>query len=341
MNKTDTFHGMTGVSIPGTQSWASTATAYLVQYPSLAVAWGAITTCMAYLCVYMVRFPPFVLQYTGQGYLGAAEKAWLSLACAVAFVLAKIPGALILSQIPRKYRPLALFGEFAIPVMFVSVAVRHLQGTALTLSFLVGYFPMSWIYTTLFQYLEGRRTAELMTAALNLVVVFGSSIARAAAAKLLEDTEDAFSMPLRLALLALPIYIVSISLLHLLPPPTTAEQQSQTKRQPASWEMQKTFLQQYRSGLGPLAVTIGIAVSFRGFRDFYAVEVYTEALGRVPDAADFLWADWPGTLLLINVRAHGTLGGLSSCALMLLFHRIKDNRCLHSKTNQYLITLKD
>lgn len=180
-----------------------------------------------------------------------------------------------------------------------------------------------------------------MTTALNLVVVFGSSIARAAAAKLLEDTEDAFSMPLRLALLALPIYIVSISLLHLLPPPTTAEQQSQTKRQPASWEMQKTFLQQYRSGLGPLAVTIGIAVSFRGFRDFYAVEVYTEALGRVPDAADFLWADWPGTLLLINVRAHGTLGGLSSCALMLLFHRIKDNRCLHSKTNQYLITLKD
>jgi hypothetical protein len=35
-----------------------------------------------------------------------------------------------------------------------------------------------------------------------------------------------------------------------------------------------------------------VLIAFRSFRDFFALEIYRDALGREPLAGDYLLADW-------------------------------------------------
>lgn len=51
------------------------------------------------------------------------------------------------------------------------------------------------------------------------------------------------------------------------------------------------------AALVPLIGAYMLMTAYRSFRDYFAPEIYSAALGREPTAVDYLVADWPGGLV--------------------------------------------
>ena len=84
------------------------------------------------------------------------------------------------------------------------------------------------------------------------------------------------------------------------------------KRRPMSGAERTAFLRRFWPGILVISVCYMCIITFRSYRDYFALDIYKAVLGRDPDPWLYLVADFPA-------------GGLSSL-IMLAMSRITDNR---------------
>ena len=84
------------------------------------------------------------------------------------------------------------------------------------------------------------------------------------------------------------------------------------KRRPMSGAERNAFLRRFWPGILVISVCYACIITFRSYRDYFALDIYKAVLRRNPESWLYLVADFPA-------------GGLSSL-IMLAMSRIADNR---------------
>ena len=176
----------------------------------------------------------------------------------------------------------------------------------------LGSIPGSWVYAIVFSYLEGRQTTDILNAVLNLSIIYGGAMARAVGDLFVTVMLDPDWMPLAAACSILPLSLVCFYMLNLAPEPTAADIKRREYRRPMGSAERNKFLKRYFPGILGISTLYALIISYRSFRDYFALEIYTSVLGRKPEPWVYLAADFPA-------------GALSSM-VMLAMVKLKDSK---------------
>ena len=280
---------------------------------SLSVALPAVCILVSYFFTYVVKYSIFVVDYGDTTVGGVALKELFGYALTVGYGVGKIPAYMFAPGIQRRYRLRTLVllnaAYATLSVIFLPfgapLAILQVLGLAL------GCAVASAIFGLVLAYVEGRRSSEILLATLNMVVVFGAGICRALARKVLDLGVPGRWMPAACTLAYAPLAFTALYVLDAMPEPSAADVASRSARVPMISTDKTRFLQRHWLGLGAVLAGYMALIGYRSFRDFFAREIYREALDREATATEYLLAD--------------SVGGGLSCLLLLAMSRSKNN----------------
>jgi Family of unknown function (DUF5690) len=122
-------------------------------------------------------------------------------------------------------------------------------------------------------------------------------------------------MPALTGLMFLPIFLGAVYGLSLIPPPSPADVEARTEREPMSSAERRQFLRRFFPGLLLLVIVYLFLTSYRDFRDNYAAEIWAD-LGADQQASLFTLTEIPiaisvmialGLLFLVKNNRRGLL----------------------------------
>jgi hypothetical protein len=162
-------------------------------------------------------------------------------------------------------------------------------------------------------YAEGRGSTEVVVACLNLSLVLAGGIARFLGTALVNAGVAPRYVPGAASLVGLVAGVLLLDVLAHLPPPTRRDQRERGKRRAMTSEERGAFLRLYAPGIAVSLLAYSAVMTIRSFRDYFALQLYTEANGGVPPApSTYFWADFPGALTV--------------CFSLALLSKVKSNR---------------
>lgn len=266
---------------------------------------------ITYLCMYACRKPFTAAEYAGQRLAGIDYKTLLIVSQLVGYTLSKYLGIKYVSELSQDRRTGTLLGLMGFAMLTLLLFALTPAPYNFPFMFLNG-LPLGMIWGVVFGYLEGRRSTELLGAAMASSFIVSSGIVKGSGRYLLDGLGVSEQwMPLLTALLYTPALLLGVLLLHRLPSPSREDVEQRTVRVPMDASERNRFLQRFGFGLF-LAVSIYVALTvFRDFRDNFAVEFWKEL-----SAADI-------PRLLVLTEAPVAVAVLLVIAAMIL---IRDNR---------------
>jgi MFS family permease len=274
-----------------------------------------------YASVYFIRVPAFVASYEGDTVAGTIDlKTAMAIAQLLGFGLGKIPALKYASQLGRERIPGALL-VFGVAAVLVQLIFFTLLGSIevwrpfmQVTSVFVAAFITSPVYGLLVTFFEGRRSSEALLAGFELSYVISGGLAKSGGAVLLETYDISPQWMVSIAaLLALPVYIVTLILLSAMPSPSPADVRHRNKRNPASSHERWAFIHRWYPGLIAITLQFIVLSGFRSFRDFFAPEVFRELLGQ-------------GNVSPAVYSQSETIVSIATLAVTGAMYRVQDNR---------------
>jgi hypothetical protein len=282
-----------------------------------------------YFAMYAFRKPFAAAEFQGLYLFGSGIqlKTALVISQILGYALSKYIGIKVCSEVARPYRAAMLVGlvltaEAAL-VLFALVPV-DLKILALFLNGL----PLGMVWGMVVGYLEGRRTSELLLAALSCSFIVSSGVVKDVGRWLMaEQGVSPWWMPAATGLLFLPLFLGSVWLLDRLPQPTALDIEERVRRRPMDRQDRLAFVGQFLPGMVLLLVVYLFLTAYRDFRDNYGVEIFRElGFGQTP--AIFTLTELPvalvvlGTMAAVNLvrdnrRGLGTIFGIMTGGLLL------------------------
>lgn len=272
--------------------------------------YAVVVAFTTYFCMYAFRKPFAAAHYDGLA-LGSLDlKSALIISQLVGYALSKFLGIKFNSEMPARRRAWALVFLIAwAETALLLFAVLPPPGKVVAI-FLNG-LPLGAVWGVVFSFLEGRRTSEILGAGLSCSYVVASGAVKSVGATLLGRGVSEAWMPATTGLLFLPVFFVAVWGLSMIPPPSPADVEARTEREPMVAADRHRFLRRYLPGLLLLVVVYLMLTAYRDFRDNYAAEIWAD-LGSEQSASVFTLTEIPIALSVMVV-------------LGLLF-LVKDNR---------------
>ena len=168
------------------------------------------------------------------------------------------------------------------------------------------------IYGACVSFIEGRQDTEAIVASLNLFLVVAGSMARGLGAAILGSGITPSAMPGIASLIGFCGCLVMLPLLNAVPQPEEEDRAQRGKRGAMPFSQQKRFFCGYALGIILSIVSYTVVMAIRAFRDYYAKELYTTALGKQPQPSLYVLADLPGAVAV--------------CVIISLLSKIRSNR---------------
>ena len=280
--------------------------------PAVFVLYACLAAFTAYCCMYAMRKPFTAASYSGLEWHGIQFKIVLVVSQVMGYALSKFIGIRLISSMKPGKRGLWMLGLLAL-------ALLSLLGFALTpfpynaLWLFVNGLPLGMIWGVVFGYLEGRRTTEILAAALSVNFIISSGFVKSIGQWLLikQGVPD-FWMPFVAGLIFVPPLLVAVWLLEQIPPPSEADKAQRNERKPMTSAERSALWKRYTPGFILLIGVYLILTIIRDVRDNFAVEIWAE-LGFSGKSAVLTTAELPVAVL--------TLLGLG--ALMLVKNNFK------------------
>eukprot|EP00546_Thalassionema_frauenfeldii_P015240 CAMPEP_0178918794 /NCGR_PEP_ID=MMETSP0786-20121207/14033_1 /TAXON_ID=186022 /ORGANISM="Thalassionema frauenfeldii, Strain CCMP 1798" /LENGTH=491 /DNA_ID=CAMNT_0020592561 /DNA_START=61 /DNA_END=1536 /DNA_ORIENTATION=- len=282
------------------------------------------TTCivMSYFGCYVMKYPLFVVDYKDEKLFGIGIKDGLSYAFTLGFFVGKFPSYTYVPSIERDQRfkaLLILFGATAVFMTgFLPLPTSTFTAVVKTTAVFIGSLFATAIFGAEMLYMEGRSNGDILIAAINCVVTFGSSICRAIGESLIEAGIPGRWMPLSFVMFYSPVVITTLFCLDAIPNPSEADIQAMGERTVMTSSQKTAFLQRHGLGLAPLLIGYAFSMGFRFLRDFFALEIYRDFLQREPAPFDYLLADWVGGFVAVIIIVGMSRVANNAMALMLL-----------------------
>lgn len=261
------------------------------------------TAIMAFCCytsVFAFRKTFTAATFDGVVYWGVSYKVWLVIAQVVGYGLAKFIGIKFISELRPHYRGLGILLMCSIAMLSWLLFAITPRPYNIIFLFMNG-MPLGMVWGMIFGYLEGRRTTEVLGAALSVSFIFSAGLCRSVGGFIMRDwgTSETW-MPFVASCLFLIPLILFLWLLDKVPPPSTLDETLRTKRQPMNAESRKKFTLTFLPGIILFVLTYMLLTAFRDFRDNFSADVW-KTLGYVGSPEIFTKTETPIALIVLII----------------------------------------
>lgn len=278
--------------------------------PAAFSAYAIVASFSAYFCMYAYRRPFAVGTYAGEPLAGLDPKTAYLVAQVLGYAAAKFLGIKVVSELGAERRAVALLATIGcaeLALVLFGLAPPALAPFALALNGL----SLGMVWGMVFGFLEGRKTSDLLGAALCASFIVASGFVKTVGKELLDAGIPERWMPAATGALFAPVMVLSIGMLACIPPPSAEDEAARTKRAPMGAAERRAFFLRFAGGLVPLIAAYVLLTAFRDVRDSFAREVW-DALG---------FAGQPSVLTTTEIPvAFGALLGVAAINV------VKDNR---------------
>jgi len=269
-------------------------------HPVLFSLFAALSAFCLYTCVYAFRKTFAVATFEGMVLAGISYKVWLVTAQVLGYATSKFIGIKIVSELPpqRRFAGIALM----VAAAGVSWLLFALTPPPYNLVFLfTNGLPLGMVWGLVFSYLEGRRTTEVLGAALSVSFIFSAGLCRSVGSFVMQQWHvSEFWMPfVASCLFTLPL-IVFLFLLDSVPPPDPEDQRLRTKRQPMNAAERVAFVKTFGPGIVLFTLCYLLLTVYRDFRDNFSAEVWT-ALGYGQSPSIYSATEIPVTIIVLLI----------------------------------------
>jgi len=235
---------------------------------------AGIAAFATYFCMYAFRKPFTAATFEGQEAYGLAMKSLFVIAQIFGYMLSKVIGVKVVSEMPRHRRALGILTLIGIAELALAgFAVLPLPGKVVML-FLNG-LPLGMVFGLVLAYLEGRRHTEAMAAALCASFILSSGVVKSVGTWLMVDHGvSEFAMPFLTGLLFVPPLLVAVWVLDRTPDPAREDRLLRSDRGSMNRRQRWDFFRAYAPGLTLLLlIYVGLTI-VRTLRDDFAVEIW-------------------------------------------------------------------
>lgn len=265
-------------------------------------ALSAVTAFAAYTCIFAFRKAFNVAAYQGHTIFGLDYKIVLVITQVLGYMSSKFYGIQFISEMKRVGRGrliLLLVGLSWIAWLLFALIPPPYNAWSL---FFNG-FPLGMIWGVIFSYVEGRRTTDLISAALAVSFIFASGLAKSTAQWVLQSLHiNEFWMPFTVAAIFFLPLLLFIYLLERIPPPDAEDQAMRMHRLPMTANERKNLIIRFLPGL-ILLITIYILVTIlREVRDSFMADMW-RASGEPFDASVFTQTETIISLIILVMIA--------------------------------------
>ncbi len=228
----------------------------------------------AYFCAYAYRKPFLAAEYAGLPSVipGLETKTVFVLSQVIGYAASKYLGVKICSETPRSRLAWMLVGLIAVAQLAL-VGFALLPGAFKPAAMLIDGLALGMIWGHIVRYLEGRRSSDMLLAALCSSFIISSGVVKDVGRGLMDHGLQEIWMPAATGALFLAPFLVAVSLLHLLPAPDADDEAERARRDPMNGKLRRRFFLEYAAGLVVLLGVYLVTTAFRDFRDNYGIEM--------------------------------------------------------------------
>ena len=266
---------------------------FRIDHPLLLNAWAVTAAFGTYFCMYMYRKPFTAASYSSDGWENWDQKAVLVASQVVGYMLSKIIGIRIVSEVSRAGRAALLMGlilasHLALLLFAIVPSPWHV------LCIFLNGLPLGIVFGLVLGFLEGRRMTEALTAGLCASFILAGGVSKTVGQRVLQYTQTQWNwslgeserwMPFLAGMIFLVPIAIFIWMLQQIPPPDALDEAARSKREPMRREDRLRVIKTYSAGLGSIALIYLLVTIMRSLRDDFAPEIL-RGLGATvkPDA---------------------------------------------------------
>ncbi len=274
------------------------------------VVFATVASFLTYTSMYAVRKAFAAGTFGGQVFAGMDYKVWLVIAQTIGYTLSKWWGIKIVAENTPRQRPRYIIGLVAAGI--VSLLLFALVPAPYNICcLLLNGLPIGMIFGLVFNYLEGRKTTEILVAGLTITQIFSSGFVKSVGRFFIHDLgiSDLW-MPFLVGLVFFPVLLLSVWMLEQLPQQDKADIILKSRRGAMTAPERKAFVRRFLAGLFIFMFSYILMTAYRDYRDNFAAEIW-EGLGVKGQANLFTLTEIPVSLVIL--------------LLMILLQRIRDN----------------
>lgn len=161
--------------------------------------------------------------------------------------------------------------------------------------------PLGMVWSLLFGVLEGRRVTEFLGLGMSVSVIFSSGWVKSVGLLTIEQWGvSEFWMPAVTGLLFVPVLLLSLWMLHHLPPPDARDRAERTQRASMGRGERHAFLKRYLPGVVLLVFGYLCLMAYRDLRDSFMPDILRD-LGHTADARTFAGVESLVGVIVIGV----------------------------------------
>jgi MFS family permease len=251
--------------------------------------------------MYAFRKAFSVAQFDDMQFFGIDYKILLITSQVIGYTVSKLIGIKVVSEITPKGRSkliLALITASGFALFLFAIVPAPYNILFLFLNGL----PIGMIFGLVYSYLEGRKITDILVMGLTLTMIISSGFIKTISKYVLNSGITEFWMPFMVALLFVPLLILSVWMLEQLPLPGKDDQEQKTLRKPMNKNERKKFRKEFRWGLIFFIMAYLLLTVLRDFRDNFSAEIWKE-LGFGRSANIFTQTEIPIGISVVIVMA--------------------------------------
>lgn len=240
------------------------------------VCYVSFAAFVAYSSMYGFRKPYTVGLYATISFLGVSYKVCLVVAQVLGYMLSKFYGIRFIAGMQPQNRIRYI-------LYFIGVAWASLLLFAIIpppyniICLFINGIPLGMIFGLVFGFLEGRKTTEIMGAFLATSFIFASGLAKTTGKwVLIQLNVNEWWMPFVAGSFFVFPLLLSVWMLHQIPPPSQADIAVRSKRMPMTNEERQLFLSQFGFAITPIIISYSIFTIVRDFCEDFSNELWIE-----------------------------------------------------------------
>jgi hypothetical protein len=264
--------------------------------------YAAAVTFLAYATVYGFRKSYTVGTFDGQTVLGLGYKEVLVIMQALGYMSSKFFGIKFISELKR-------FGRWKIIIGLVLISwlawlLFAVVPAPINIIFLfMNGFPLGLLWGILFSYIEGRKTTDLIGAAMAVSFIFSSGFVKTVSQYIVIDWNVSEQwMPFAAGALFFPFLLVFVFMLEKIPPPTAEDIELRQQRVSMTGVQRRDMLKTFLPGIALLVILYVFLTILRDVRDNFVADMWKE-MGFINQPALFTKTETPIAILTLILMA--------------------------------------
>lgn len=206
---------------------------------ALLIIWSGGAALLSYSLVYALRKPYTAASFEGLTLWGSDYKVVVTTIQILGYVIAKLAGIKIISELKREHR----FRFLAVSALMAELSLVGFGLLPQPYNAIAMFFnglSLGCMWGVIFGFIEGRKVTDMLASLLGVSIVFSSGLAKSLGLFVMNELHiSAFWMPALIGGVTLPLLLLMGWLLNILPRPTAEDI---ARRGPAIYARKKPFL---------------------------------------------------------------------------------------------------